>query len=1008
MPLHFYLFHFFNCTILKTKLFALLVGIDKYHGQIVIDNMATFPPLGGCVNDVTRIKAWLAKDPNLDLKLEMLTDEAATKAAIVEKFEKHLGKATKDDAVLFYYSGHGTVERADKTVWTTEQDGRLEGIVCHYTEKKSGKFLLADKELRYLLNRLSTKTKAHIVAIFDCCHSGDNTRAAAGSGTDVIIKKQVEFKRDANAKGEEFLTFPQRDWADFVFAKEFPPSAFKGKFLDDVMPPGRYVQIAACESNESALEVNGSGVLTAHLLDALNNTGGNLTYNDLVSRVRNAIRYRFGQRPRLYTPDEHADLAETGFLKKPAGTTSSQATLQYNLASEFRINRGSTHHVEPGVTTIAVKGKDGKEVIGYVTDTTLDTATVKFATSGDLAKVERIDQTVTLNNLANRVVRVQLDNRDLSDKDLDALLKVLNDKENAPYIALENDPKKADYTLLCWCGMYYITKPGDIFRPLVMPVMSKMSESDKLIINHLRHISQWKFVEQLENKGKNALPAHFLKTEIFAVDADGKEIPLAEKNGQLPVKLYSSPNPDGPGIRWSGAIKIKVTNNSSADMYVAAAYLSNDFSCNVTALLDPQVVMLEPKQSKWIRDHKGGAVKLKLDESTRLFNRLSNDEILKIVYSSESFEVGGLKLGGLPTPDNIITKNRSGLDDEGEEDRAAKAVIRGWNAYNMRLSIENPLYNKIDQAELKSYIQKDSSPETAHFIMGLYFENTGLGRTLKLKPGLTESGQKGAILDTVISGANTWANFWRNRDYANAAEKYPGRPKLVSEGDSWFQHPIITDIIDHVSKFYPIHCLAAAGDTLRNWVKDGKVMLAVETVNPDALLLSGGGNDILGESMRSFLADTFEDAPEGTRPERFFLPKFAQELDALADIYRTVFAFFKQSRPKMPIIVHGYDYPRPLPADSKKTSWLGVYFTEKKNLREKDRTAAVRFMMDEFNRRLKAVAAEYPDTVHYLDLRGIVRDDQWADEIHPNDDGYQDIATVYVRTISDLLEKKKE
>jgi len=969
--------------------------------------MATFPPLGGCVNDINRVNEWLSKDATIDLNAELLLNQWATKAAIVEKFEKHLSKAGKDDTVLFYYSGHGTVEKADKTVWTTEQDGRLEGIVCHYTEKKSGKFLLADKELRYLLNRLSTKTKAHIVAIFDCCHSGDNTRAAAGGGEDIIIKKQVEFKSLSGARGDDFLTFPQREWKDFVFAKEFAPSAFKGKFLDDVMPPGRYLQIAACESNESALEVNGSGVLTAHLLEALNNTQGNLTYRDLVSRVRNAIRYRFGQRPKLYTPNEHVDLAETGFLKKPAGVTASQATLQYNTAGEFRINRGSTHHVEPGVTTITVKGKGSLSVTGHVTDVTLDTATVKFATTGDLSKVEKIDQTVTLNNLSNRVVRVQLDNRDLSDKALDALLKALNHPDSAPYIALESDPKKADYTLLCWRGMLYFTKPGDVFRPLVMPVMAKAANANTLIVNQLRHISQWKFVEQLQNNGNGALPAHFLKTEIFAVDADGKETPLAAKDGQLPVKLYSVPNPNGPGVKWSGALKVKVTNQSSADIYVAAAYLSNDFSSNTAALLDPRVVTLEPKQSKWLRDHKGGVIKLKLDESTRLFNRQANEELLKIVYSSENFEVDALTLAALMTPDNIITSNRSGLDDEaGEKSAEKKAAMRGWNAYNMRLRIENPLYNKVDQVELKDYIKADAKPETAHFMIGLYFENSGLGGTLRLKPGLVDAAQKGIFMDTVVSGANNWAHFWRNRDYVNAAEKYPGRPKLVSEGDSWFQHPVITDIIDHVSKFYPIHCLAAAGDTLRNWIKDGKVLLAVEEVNPDALLLSGGGNDILGKGMRHFLADTFDDAPEGERPDRFFLPLLAKELDALANIYRAVFAHFKLQRPQMPIIIHGYDYPRPLPADSKATSWLGVYFTEKKNLREKDRAAAIRYMMDEFNARLKAAAAEFPETVHYLDLRGIVRDDQWADEIHPNDDGYQDIATMYIRKISDLLEKK--
>ena len=155
--------------------------------------------------------------------------------------------------------------------------------------------------------------------------------------------------------------------------------------------------------------------------------------------------------------------------------------------------------------------------------------------------------------------------------------------------------------------------------------------------------------------------------------------------------------------------------------------------------------------------------------------------------------------------------------------------------------------------------------------------------------------------------------------------------------------------------------------------------------------------------MLKFLADTFDEAEEGQQPERFFSPVFLPELDALTENYRTLFSYFKTNYPKMPVVVHGYDYPRPLPSDSKKTSWLGNYFNEKNILRPKDRTAAVRYMMDEFNKRLKAVADTFPGQVHYLDLRGIARDDQWADEIHPNDDGFQDISLKFIQKINELM-----
>lgn len=87
----------------------------------------------------------------------------------------------------------------------------------------------------------------------------------------------------------------------------------------------------------------------------------------------------------------------------------------------------------------------------------------------------------------------------------------------------------------------------------------------------------------------------------------------------------------------------------------------------------------------------------------------------------------------------------------------------------------------------------------------------------------------------------------------------------------------------------------------------------------------------------------------------------------------------------------------------KRKAWLGKYLTEKHITREPDRRAAVRYMMDQFNEQMEALAAEFPGQVHYLNLRSIVRDDQWSDEIHPNDDGFQDVSQRFVLKINELL-----
>lgn len=75
-------------------------------------------------------------------------------------------------------------------------------------------------------------------------------------------------------------------------------------------------------------------------------------------------------------------------------------------------------------------------------------------------------------------------------------------------------------------------------------------------------------------------------------------------------------------------------------------------------------------------------------------------------------------------------------------------------------------------------------------------------------------------------------------------------PKIVIEGDSWYEHILIRDIVDwliHLSKFR-IYTLAYGGDWLANYIKEGKYLKKLLKEKPDVFLLSGGGNDLVGDS----------------------------------------------------------------------------------------------------------------------------------------------------------------
>ena len=198
------------------NLYALLVGIDQYE---------RVTPLHGCINDVRNVEAYLNADPDFAAEakaIQMLTNEAATKQAIINGFREHLAQATAADTVLFYFSGYGTQEEADPALWPNEANGRLECLVCYDGPVDlASAYLMTDKEIRYLINELSEKTGAHVVTIFDCGHSGDTSRnvgrlaPAEWTNTGLALERRLPN------------VFPKRTFSEFLFSDTITEEALR-------------------------------------------------------------------------------------------------------------------------------------------------------------------------------------------------------------------------------------------------------------------------------------------------------------------------------------------------------------------------------------------------------------------------------------------------------------------------------------------------------------------------------------------------------------------------------------------------------------------------------------------------------------------------------------------------------------------------------------------------------------------------------------------------------------
>ena len=263
------------------------------------------------------------------------------------------------------------------------------------------------------------------------------------------------------------------------------------------------------------------------------------------------------------------------------------------------------------------------------------------------------------------------------------------------------------------------------------------------------------------------------------------------------------------------------------------------------------------------------------------------------------------------------------------------------------------------------------------------------------------------------------------------ADAYPSVPttlgfapkqtiKIVAEGDSWFSYFPAYDVLACLrqdkwgNRHYDIKGWPRAGSYLNDMVYSphqlADTLQQIIEHRPQVFLFSGGGNDIAGPELFDFLWNKFagNSPPEGA-PPRVLNAKVVQGVvdEVFEQSYRDLIEVVRQCAEragikKLPIIFHGYGHAipdgrgwggggGPLPGP-----WLDPSLTRKNWERVADATArrdAIRQLIDAFNAMQVRIAADTPD-VHHVDVRGLLNDDDWGNELHPTKDGFMKVATA--------------
>lgn len=341
-------------TVTVAKRWALLVGISDY------------PPAGhhpgdcdlpACDKDAQRMRDLLVNSFGFQKeRIAMVLNLEATSARIDKELTELARRAGPDDAVLFYYCGHGTqipdldgdeADGWDEALDTADVRPKLMTTEDHLET------VLSDDRIAELLAQFKTK---NVTVIFDSCHSGTAVRAGEKDTIDadgffVGMKQNLGFDRKLMEKAEDV-------------ERKNPKGVAQGLDIDQ-----RYVFLSAAQAWETGMTSGRGCFFSAALREAMRTSNGQ-SWGELMTRIRPAVqRFNSGQAPQVTgavrrypfslaeapadAPYERPTVAVAGGWspKEPnavkLGATKGEIALVSGMASLYDENGGVAYDVYP-------------------------------------------------------------------------------------------------------------------------------------------------------------------------------------------------------------------------------------------------------------------------------------------------------------------------------------------------------------------------------------------------------------------------------------------------------------------------------------------------------------------------------------------------------------------------------------------------------------------------------------------------------------------------------------
>ncbi len=667
-----------NTMTTKRNIYALLVGINEYLSPDIAN-------LSGTQKDLEDVRQFISSNyEDFEKKIEVLQDSKATRAAIVEGFEQHLGRAQEGDVVLFYYSGHGSWGHTNEAFYKFDPDEREEGLVAH-DSRVAGQFDLADKEMAVLLHYVA-RNNAEVVLLVDSCHSGSVTRFSEATTRLTGGSKQTRALSDYLYDS----TLPEH--------KNYYAQAYvqNGNSLPEI-PLSRHILLSACSERELARETKDGGWFTQSVLQVLREQP-RLSYFQVYSQVLSAISqkqekqtpqleaYGLFNANRVFLTGEKSVSKATRFrIGKSARTNSFRIDFGAQTGFPLDIGRAINFNVYATKDSEEVLGVGRVDSIGLV-DSELKISfqqpTREEVYWGELLDFAVAPLRVCFEGASEDLVLL---NEALKKKDLQQVIFVSNDSV-CPFIFAWDD-KDACYRLSerqqqeQWNAALQQYELVPFNRPVFILEVGKDGLRDDfkvgLVLEALEHLSQWKYTVELDNSKsrirKEDIVVQFTTDSpsdahrVTALVREGRgitEYSLEEAN-QAPTMDYHQLVLDYTEDEHAISYSISIRNVGREKYYLALALITADHG--VIPLRSN--IILEPGQElEEAVDKQYGNLSIFRKNDTNITN------YLKIFVSKQPINT----IDSLELPSLAMEEQLQYFESVGDRNFGAKTSINDW------------------------------------------------------------------------------------------------------------------------------------------------------------------------------------------------------------------------------------------------------------------------------------------------------------------------------------------